>query len=157
MCGADNQQERLDDSWISGFVDGEGCFYVGVNKLSKMTLCYQVLPEFRLVQHKRDLKILHRVRESLGVGVVRRNHGNRFELRVRSLRELNKLIEFFELHPLQTKKRNDYMVFKRIVQMMNNREHLTLEGIKKIAVSVSSMNRQTRPLSRILRDYTQDT
>lgn len=35
---ADNQQERLDAKWIIGFVDGEGCFYVGLNKQQKMTL-----------------------------------------------------------------------------------------------------------------------
>jgi hypothetical protein len=29
VMSADNQQERLDPMWIVGFVDGEGCFYVG--------------------------------------------------------------------------------------------------------------------------------
>ena len=54
MLGADNQQERLDANWVVGFVDGEGCFYVGINKMPKMTLGYQVIPEFRVVQHQRD-------------------------------------------------------------------------------------------------------
>ena len=51
---ADNQQERLDANWIVGFVDGEGCFHVSINKMHKMTLGLQVLPEFRVVQHHRD-------------------------------------------------------------------------------------------------------
>ena len=49
VMGADNQQERLDTRWITGFVDGEGCFYVGINKIQRMSLQWQVLPEFRIV------------------------------------------------------------------------------------------------------------
>ena len=30
--GAGNQQESLSPDWVVGFVDGEGCFYVGVNR-----------------------------------------------------------------------------------------------------------------------------
>ena len=38
---ADNQQERLDANWIVGFVDGEGCFHVGINLMPKMQIKYQ--------------------------------------------------------------------------------------------------------------------
>ena len=55
--GAGDQQERLDKQWITGFVDGEGCFHVALNKQPKMTLGWQVLPEFRVVQHQRDEQI----------------------------------------------------------------------------------------------------
>ena len=48
---ADDQQERLDPHWVSGFVDGEGCFHVSINKFPKMSIGWQVLPEFRIVQH----------------------------------------------------------------------------------------------------------
>ena len=59
--GADNQQERpsgIPSYYISGFVDGEGCFHVALNRMPKMTLGWQVLPEFRIVQHQRDEKLL---------------------------------------------------------------------------------------------------
>ena len=74
--GADNQQERLDMQWIAGFVDGEGCFHVGINRQPKMTLGWQVLPEFRIVQHKRDREILNRIQSTLGIGKVTINHGD---------------------------------------------------------------------------------
>ena len=44
--GADNQQERLSAEWVVGFVDGEGCFFVGINRQPSMKLGWQVLPEF---------------------------------------------------------------------------------------------------------------
>ncbi len=140
---ADNQQERLDAKWISGFVDGEGCFYVGINKVPNMTLKWQVLPEFRIVQHKRDIGVLKKIQDTLGYGDIRRNHGDRFELRVRKLDDLRELIKFFEQNPLMTKKRNDFELFREIIFRMNNKEHLSQEGLRRIATLASKMNRQT--------------
>ncbi len=54
-----NDFMNLQTQWILGFVDGEGCFHVAVNKNSTMTLGYQVLPEFTVTQHERDIKVLY--------------------------------------------------------------------------------------------------
>ena len=110
---ADNQQERLNAYWIVGFVDGEACFHVSINKLQKMTLGWQVLPEFRIVQHKRDLKLLYLIKSFFGFGNVVKNHGDRFEYRVRGLENLLKLIVFFDNHSLKSKKFRDYCIFKK--------------------------------------------
>ena len=142
MSSADNQQERLNHNWISGFVDGEGCFHVAINKLPKMSLGYQVLPEFRIVQHKRDIQILDKIKKTLGVGHVVRNHGDRFELRIRSLEDLNKIVSFFDNNPLMTKKKTDFKYFKEVIRLMMEKQHLSLEGLKKIANLSSLMNRQ---------------
>jgi len=50
---------KLDPNWIAGFTDGEGTFYVGINKNSTMKTGFQILPEFRIVQHKVDTKTLY--------------------------------------------------------------------------------------------------
>ena len=140
MKSADNQQESLDAEWIAGFVDGEGCFHVAINKQPKMTLGWQVLPEFRIVQHKRDIVILHKIRNTLGVGLVTRNHGDRFEVRVRGLENLKKLIVFFETHRLQTSKQKNFELFSQIITLMEQKQHLTIEGLNTIAALASNMN-----------------
>jgi hypothetical protein len=143
--GADNQQERLDADWIVGFVDGEGCFYVALNKLEKMTLGWQVLPEFRVVQHQRDEVVLYRIREYFGFGIVTVNHGDRKEFRVRGLENLNRIVRFFRQYSLQTpSKRRSFEIFCQIIEMMNNKEHMSKEGLDKIAFLSSKMNRQTK-------------
>ena len=86
--GADNQQERLNYHWFAGFVDGEGCFHIAINNNQKMKSSFQVLPEFRLVQHERDVALLHYISQQLCSGVVRKNHGERYELRIRKNSEL---------------------------------------------------------------------
>ncbi len=142
--GADNQQERLDPNWIVGFVDGEGCFYVAINKLQKMTLGWQVLPEVRIVQHQRDEKILHQIQNYFGFGNVVVNNGDRKEVRFRGMENLNKICNFFKKYPLQTSKQKNFEMFSKIITMMNNKEHLTNEGLNKIANLTSKMNRQTK-------------
>ena len=61
--------------------------------------------------------------------------------RVRSLDHLNeKIIPFFDQHPLKSKKRVDFVKFRKILQLMTMGEHLTSEGIEKIREIASSMN-----------------
>ena len=144
--GADNQQERLNSYWISGFTDGEGCFHISINKNSKMSLGWQVLPEFRIVQHEKDESVLNKIKNYFGFGNVKVNrkdfHGTRKEFRVRGMENLEKIIEFFEKYPLETSKKKDFEIFSKIVEMMLKQDHLTKKGMIKIAKLVEKMNRK---------------
>jgi hypothetical protein len=133
---------KLDAQWITGFVDGEGCFHVGINPHKEMTAGFQVLPEFTVVQHERDVQILHALKAYFGCGVVRGNHGDRMAYRVRSKKNLLELIvPFFVKHPLRTKKNVDFQKFRRILLMMEKGVHLTGEGIEEIRAIAKQMNR----------------
>ena len=132
---------RLEAQWVVGFVDGEGCFFVGVNTQPEMKTGYQVIPEFTVVQHERDVQLLYALKKFFGCGVVRRNHGDRMAYRVRGFDHLQeRVIPFFERHPLKTKKRLDFLKFRKVLILMQRNEHLTLEGIEKIRQIVSKMN-----------------
>jgi len=145
---ADNQQERLDALWIVGFTDGEGCFRISINKLPKMSLGWQVLPEFRIVQHEKDEEVLHKIKNYFGFGNVRINrtdhNGTRKEFKVRGLENLNKIVEFFEKYSLNTSKKKDFELFSRVIRMMNDQRHLTKEGLDEIAELIGRMNRKPR-------------
>ena len=141
---ADNQQERLNTQWVAGFVDGEGCFHVALNRQPKMQLGWQVLPEFRVVQHERDLDILHKIQKTLGVGKVTQNHGDRFEVRVRGLENLKKLITFFKKNELQTSKKENFEKFSQIIEMMESGNHLTKKGLDEIAAIAATMNQKVK-------------
>ena len=134
---------NLEPQWIVGFVDGEGCFHVGINKHADMTAGYQVLPEFTVVQHKRDVQTLHALKDFFGCGVVRTNHGDRLAYRVRSKEHLlERIIPFFEEHELKTKKRVDFQKFRKIVRMMGDDRHLTAGGVEAIRRIRDQMNRR---------------
>jgi hypothetical protein len=139
--GADNQQERLSADWVVGFVDGEGCFFVGINRQPSMKLGWQVLPEFRVVQHQKDVAILEQLQRFFGFGLITTNHGDRKELRIRGAEQLNRVVGFFKAHPLRTVKRSSFESFAEVIAIMNRGEHLTEEGLQRIKDLTSRMNR----------------
>ena len=135
----------LSAEWVVGFVDGEGCFYVGINRHPEMSVGYQVLPEFRVVQHKRDVAVLYALKRFFRSGVVRQNHADRYELRIRKMNGLRDVIAFFEQHPLKTKKQQDFLKFRDIIGRMQRGEHLNREGLQGIAAISTRMNREDKP------------
>ncbi len=131
---------NLNAQWIVGFVDGEGCFHVGINKNDSMSLGFQVLPEFTVVQHEVDEQVLHAFKDYFRCGVVRKNHGTRLSYRVRGQENLrDRIIPFFENHKLKTRKRIDFEKFRKVILLIEKGEHLTPEGLQKIRQIKTSM------------------
>ena len=137
-------QVKLEAQWIVGFVDGEGCFQVSINPHGEMTVGFQVLPEFTVVQHKRDVQILHALKAHFGCGVVRVNHQDRMAYRVRGQEHLReRIIPFFMNHPLKTKKNVEFLKFRDVLFLMEKGAHLTADGLAEIRKITASMNRGT--------------
>ena len=139
---------KLETQWIVGFVDGEGCFHIGLSSHDEMTMGVQVLPEFTVVQHKRDVQILYALKAHFGCGVVRVNHGDRMAYRVRKGEHLRTIIAaFFEKHPLKTRKNVDFLKFRDVLILMERGEHLNADGLAKIRQIAATMNRSDVELS----------
>lgn len=136
---------NLSPDWVVGFTDGEGCFFVGINRNPTTTTGYQVLLEFVIVQHERDIQILYAFKRFFRHGVVRPNHGDRYAYRVRDLQGLRKICNFFLKHPLKTKKSIDFLRFHRILSMMERGDHLRLDGLLEIVKIAVRMNTGNRP------------
>src|ERR671934_227095 len=76
--GADNQQERLIElrGWVIGFVDGEGCFSIGLARQPDRAgrrgyrTGYQVSHEFVVTQGASSVRSLYELREFFGAGEV---------------------------------------------------------------------------------------
>ena len=133
---------QLEAQWVVGFVDGEGCFHVSINPHAEMSVGYQVLPEFTVVQHERDIQILHALKAFFGCGVVRRNHGDRMAYRVRGKDHLlQRIVPFFMAHPLKTKKNVEFLKFRDVLLLMEKEVHLTAEGVEAIRAIAGQMNR----------------
>ncbi len=148
LSGADNQQERLSlEHWIVGFVDGEGCFSCAIQKNAKLTRGWQVQPRFAVVQSERSVRALELIRDFFGCGKIYRNrrHDNHREdlmsYQVYGWHDLrNTVVPFFEANPLRTAKREDFKKFKLVLEMMDKRMHLTIDGLRRIAEATQTMN-----------------
>lgn len=124
---------KLQAQWIVGFVDGEGCFHVSVNKHKSMKFGVQVLPEFVVVQHERDRQILEAFKATFKCGYIKKNREQRlcwYNLVRNTQHLLNIIIPFFEKHSLKTKKHIDFIKVTRrkILLKMQEKKHLEKEG-----------------------------
>lgn len=134
---------KIDPQWVVGFVDGEGCFHIGLNQNTGMSLGIQVLPEFTVVQHERDIVLLYALKEFFKSGSVDPNHGNRKAFRIRGHDNISQyVIPFFEKYKLKSKKRIDFEKFRDVILLMSKKEHLTREGLDKINKIAHQMNRK---------------
>ena len=145
-----NQQERLKTGfWISGFEDGEGCFTVSFVKNSTTKFGKQIFPEFVITQSGKSLNTLKEIQKFFGCGsiVLNKRHDNHHEdlykFCVRSVSELyEKIIPFFQEFTLRTSKKNDFMIFRKIVSMMYKKKHLSQNGFLNIQTLAGKMNRK---------------
>lgn len=124
---------KIETNWLVGFTDGEGCYHIGIAKNETYSLKYQVLPEFVITQHQRDIKLLYAIKSFFGCGVVRTDKKGICHYRVRNFKHLSEIIvPFFEKHSLKTMKKVDFLKFRKVILLMRNQEHLTSDGLDKI-------------------------
>jgi hypothetical protein len=163
----DNQQERLDD-YLAGYVDGEGSFHVAIQANPSTRFGWQLVPEFHVSQNPERAVILELLQRHLGCGHIRANakkgHRDRSLVYVvRNRRDLlEKVIPFFEKHPILSEKRMEFETFAVIVRAMAHKDHLERAGFERLVALAVQMNgggryRKRDWLSRILRGHTPDT
>ncbi len=149
MTGADNQQERATArGWVVGFIDGEGTFSISLQRNATMTLGWQVFPEFVVTQGAKSLHVLEEIQEFFFCGRIfvnnrRDNHReNIYRYCVRRRKDLCEIIvPFFLANPLRTSKSDDFEKFVKVLELMENHQHLSMEGLEEIARIVETMNR----------------
>jgi LAGLIDADG endonuclease len=154
VMGADDQQERLKTvGWVVGFVDGEGCFSVAIQRCRVMRLGWQVFPEFVVTQGAKSLPALQALQQFFRCGRlhINRRHDNHkeplYRFCVRAAGDLrSKVIPFFRENPLRTAKQQDFELFAAVLELMGLSKHLSLDGLREIAVIAKQINRQKSPL-----------
>lgn len=138
-----NDQLKLKPWFITGFVDAEGCFSISVIKDPRYKVGFRVETLFSISLHKKDLAILKLIQAFFG-GVGNINFETKRDVvsyKIRSKSKLAKvLFAHFDLFPLITQKRADYLLFKEAFELISNKGHLTLEGLKEILAIKSNLN-----------------
>src|SRR5580658_991240 len=142
--GAANQQERL-EAYIAGFVDGEGCFHVAIQRNSSTRFGFQLVPEFRVSQDVARFELLKLIQVTLDCGSLRENHrrsnDHTFVLVVRRRQDLlESVLPFFERNPLLSAKQQEFLTFAVIVRAMARGEHQTVAGFERLSAMARRMN-----------------
>lgn len=115
-----------DDGWCSGFIDGEGCFTISLNRTSGT-----YAPSFRIDLRADDLAILESLRSEFGGSFCYRDRDRdrdkgpgcnpTYQWTLGSKRDLARLVRYLDKFPLHAKKRLDYAVWRRAVSIYCDR------------------------------------
>ena len=138
---------------ISGFVVGEGCFYVEFGHDIKYKLQMRVRPSFVIELAEDDQEILEIIKQSIGCGTVYHVDFGRYKkyqqkkwkrhvrYKVSSIAEIStKLIPFFNKYPLFGKKAKAFYYFKEIVAKVIDKQHLSTDGLAEISKLVHQLH-----------------
>jgi hypothetical protein len=87
---------------------------------------------FSIGLHNKDLNLLKKIQSYFGLGHLSKSGLELTKYRVQSVNDLRVIINHFDKYPLITEKQKDYLLFKRVVNLINNKEHLTIEGLLQI-------------------------
>ena len=154
--GRRDEPSKLDPNYIVGFVDGEGCFCVSISKSKTAKRRIEVRPEFEIELRADDLPILERIQHTLGCGRIYHLNYERYgwsphvKYKVSSNKELkDKIVPFFEEHPLQAVKAKNFKIFAKVVIMVSKKQHLDYGGFEKI-LKLRDKMRQTNKKAKKL-------
>jgi hypothetical protein len=130
---SDTSREFL-SAYISGYVDGEGCFTVSISPRAKLLVGWAVRPGFSVNQNGDRAEVLHAIRSYLGceafdpTGASRPSSGRR-----RRLEDiLERVLPHFEWYPLLSSKRYDFDRFASICLLMADGAHRRRDGLVEI-------------------------
>lgn len=116
---------RLNPFFVTGFSDGEACFHLAIGKNSKYKNGYYVNPGFSIVLHQKDKALLEKIQAYFGgIGTISTRSGKFSQFRVFSIEDLNTIIYHFENYPLITQKQNDYILFKKALDLIKKKKNI---------------------------------
>ncbi len=138
----EKNKNKINPNWITGFIDAEGSFSLILSKNNTYSQGWLVFPVFQVTLHKKDRAILEAILNYFnGIGsIFSEEKRNSVKYRVASFEELGLIIEHLDKYPLITQKKADYLLFKQAWELINQKRHLTSEGLNQIVNIRAAMN-----------------
>ena len=133
-------------AYISGYVDGEGCFTVSISKRAKMRLGWELRPSFSVSQNRDRAKVLNMMMDYFQCGTIRPDRSdNTLKYEVRSLDDLERhIIPHFEEYPLLSEKNVAFWQFRQIVLEMKQGSHLVPAKLQNMMLRATLINNGLR-------------
>jgi len=129
-------------SYLSGYVDGEGCFTVSIAPRPTLRVGWEVRPSLSVSQNGDRREVLLLLQEYFESGTLRPDRSDKtLKWEVRSLHVLiTRVIPHFETYPLLSGKQKDFEAFAEICRRMVRGEHLLSGGLREIIGLAREMN-----------------
>lgn len=129
-------------SYISGFVDGEGCFCVSFQPSKRHRFGWEVRPSFSVSQNADRAQVLDILLVNWKCGSIRPDRSDKtVKFEIRKVDDLVQVvIPHFEAYPLLSSKAEDFLCFSQVCRLVKAKQHLELNGIREIVKLAMRMN-----------------
>ena len=130
----------LQDAWLSGFTDAEGCFNVSITANARYTLGHVI--KMRYLLDQKDSFILNNIRDLFGFGKVtlRSKTDGVYRYTATGFKSMNDVISYFKVFPLFTKKALSFRKWLAIHNLISNKLHLSEDGLIQIRALQKQIN-----------------
>ena len=139
-----NDSPILKDSWLSGFIDADGCFYIR-NSLKQIICKFNL--EQRMIYPKTNENyntILNKICLAFGVKLNIRERISKknsyYIIKLENQNAVKLLINYLDAYPLLSSKHLDFLNWKIVFNEIVNKNHMTVEGRKIVSLHKSQMN-----------------
>src|SRR2546423_10245423 len=129
-------------SYISGYVDGEGCFNVSIAPRPTLRVGWEVRPSLSVSQNGDRSEVLLAIQDYFGCGSLRPDRSDStLKWEIRSLPLLvERVLPHFQRYPLRSGKQGDFERFAATCEAMTRGSHLTTAGFVEIVRWAATMN-----------------
>lgn len=129
--------------WLAGFTEAEGCFFIALKKSLGSKLGETVWLKFIISQHSNDKNLLVSLISTFNCGRYISKPGKDCgEFIVEKFTDVrDKVIPFFEKFKLHGLKSKNFEDFNKAAMLINNKAHLTRDGLDEIKKIKGRMNK----------------
>ena len=120
----------LDNHWLAGFTQADGCFHVSVIKSKTHKTGFSVRLEFSLKQN--DVVPLKLIYDTVKMGNLSQYNTGIWCYKSTGFKTAQVLINYFDIYKVFAGKYVNYLKFRKVYIMITNGLHLEVRGITKI-------------------------
>ena len=135
---AKDNDSFLDPNWISGFIEGDGSFYITLNSKSRY-----VYLRMAIHLHIREEFLLIKIQQYFGgLGSIYTHKGNNsVELKVFKRSDLISVMTRLDPYLLMGFRSHGFSIWKEIFYLVEEKAHLTPDGLTKIQILKDQLNK----------------
>lgn len=134
-----NNNPTLDNAWLSGFSDSEGCFTISVIKRSES---YSQVQVRYILSQKNELDLMTKIAALFDGKVTYLKSYDGYNMTV-NLSKLHKVISYFNIYSLKTKKYIDYFNWLKVYKLVINKDHFNEDGLNRVKDLMNKINKKS--------------
>jgi len=120
---------KISNDWLLGMVDGDGSFFITIAKSNDYKIGYQIRARFAIKQIN-SKNLLEKINNEIFDKKAKVQDDRLIIEDIKIIMEY--VLPFFTRNKLKTRKEKDFRLWKEVIHLIYNKEHLEEKGLVKI-------------------------